>query len=251
MFVKHTAASFRWTLYHLWLFSLTARCGLGTVFIGVEKKTWPISHFLRLSWSTTIMASHTYYTPPLEGFWTKPHISLLEAPLCDIHLFAVTTVLMMGSLKVQRIFLAIKLKIASSLNVPKLANLQYSHKFLTYFSTKVCHKLACVTSTKSYSTFTTTSHYREHSAIVQPNTNFATVHSRVTVGGCYVGGVQVHISMSVCSHCCTQNAVYQHFVYLYDITAGLHEAFWGEQTSLWHQLTTPHKKHTNAENFIS
>ena len=30
--------------------------------------------------------------------------------------------------------------------------------------------------------FTTTSHYRGHSAIVQYNTNFTTVHSRVTVG---------------------------------------------------------------------
>ena len=39
---------------------------------------------------------------------------------------------------------------------------------------------------KSYWIFTTTSHYRGHSAIVQPNTNFAIVHSRVTVGGCSV-----------------------------------------------------------------
>ena len=37
---------------------------------------------------------------------------------------------------------------------------------------------------KSY--WTTTSHYRGHSAIVQHNTNVATVHSRVTVGGCSV-----------------------------------------------------------------
>ena len=32
--------------------------------------------------------------------------------------------------------------------------------------------------------FTPTSHYRGHSAIVGHNTNLATVHSRVTVGGC-------------------------------------------------------------------
>ena len=51
----------------------------------------------------------------------------------------------------------------------------------------VCQKLACITfPTKSYSLFTTTSHYRGHSAIVQHNTNLATVHSRVTVGGCSV-----------------------------------------------------------------
>ena len=37
---------------------------------------------------------------------------------------------------------------------------------------------------KSHRIFTTTSHYRGHSAIVRHNTNFATVHSRVTVGGC-------------------------------------------------------------------
>ena len=34
--------------------------------------------------------------------------------------------------------------------------------------------------------FTTISHYRGHLAIVQHNTNFATVHSQVTVGGCSV-----------------------------------------------------------------
>ena len=33
---------------------------------------------------------------------------------------------------------------------------------------------------------TTTCHYRGHSAIVQPNTDFATVHSQVTEGGCSV-----------------------------------------------------------------
>ena len=37
---------------------------------------------------------------------------------------------------------------------------------------------------KNYWIFITPRHYRGHSAIVQPNTNFATVDSRVTVGGC-------------------------------------------------------------------
>ena len=37
-----------------------------------------------------------------------------------------------------------------------------------------------------YQIFTTTSRYRGHLATVQHNTNFATVHSRVTVGGCSV-----------------------------------------------------------------
>ena len=38
----------------------------------------------------------------------------------------------------------------------------------------------------SYQIFTTTSRYSGHSAIVQHNTNFVTVHSQVTVGGCSV-----------------------------------------------------------------
>ena len=39
---------------------------------------------------------------------------------------------------------------------------------------------------KSYRIFTITSRYRGHSALVQHNTNFATVHSWETVGGCLV-----------------------------------------------------------------
>ena len=39
---------------------------------------------------------------------------------------------------------------------------------------------------KSYRIFTITSRYRGHLALVCHNTNFATVHSRVTVGGCSV-----------------------------------------------------------------
>ena len=39
---------------------------------------------------------------------------------------------------------------------------------------------------KSCRIFTTTCHYRRHLAIVRHNANFATVHSRVTVGGCSV-----------------------------------------------------------------
>ena len=41
-------------------------------------------------------------------------------------------------------------------------------------------------SCKSYQIFTTTSHYRGHSAIVCRNTNFAMVYIQVTVGGCLV-----------------------------------------------------------------
>ena len=67
-------------LYRLWLFSLTARCSLGTVliglkpqvrctavasvvsvFIGVEKETWPISHFCD---RVDRHASHAYYAAP-------------------------------------------------------------------------------------------------------------------------------------------------------------------------------------------
>ena len=39
---------------------------------------------------------------------------------------------------------------------------------------------------KATTIFITTSHYRRHLAIVWHNTNFATVHSRVIVGGCSV-----------------------------------------------------------------
>ena len=49
------------------------------------------------------------------------------------------------------------------------------------------------------------------------------VHSRVTVGICLVEYIRVQTSMSVCLHFCTQNAVYQHFIYLYDIAAGPHK----------------------------
>ena len=45
----------------------------------------------------------------------------------------------------------------------------------------VCHTLAHIP-TKSYQIFTTTSRYRWHWAVVQHKTNFATVHSWVTVG---------------------------------------------------------------------
>ena len=40
-----------------------------------------------------------------------------------------------------------------------------------------------------------------------------------------LGGVQVQASTSVRSRCYTQNAVYQRFIYLYDIAAGPHKAF--------------------------
>ena len=42
----------------------------------------------------------------------------------------------------------------------------------------ICHKLACVTFPTKIA-----SHYREHSALVEHNTIFATVHSWATVGG--------------------------------------------------------------------
>ena len=51
----------------------------------------------------------------------------------------------------------------------------------------VRQKLACITCpTNKLPDFTTTSRYRVHSATVQHNTNFATVHSQVTLGGCSV-----------------------------------------------------------------
>ena len=72
-------------VYRLWLFSLTARCSLGTVLTGMkpevrytsvasvvslfvyrrwEENVANKSH-LRSSRSTTYMASHAYYTPPV------------------------------------------------------------------------------------------------------------------------------------------------------------------------------------------
>ena len=51
----------------------------------------------------------------------------------------------------------------------------------------VCHKLGCMKfPTNMLPDFTITSHYRGHLALVRHNTNFATVHSWVTVSGCLV-----------------------------------------------------------------
>ena len=47
------------------------------------------------------------------------------------------------------------------------------------------------------------------------SSNFVTVHSPVRMGALLLSGVWVQTSMSVGSPCCTQNAVYQHFIYLY------------------------------------
>ena len=53
--------------------------------------------------------------------------------------------------------------------------------------TLVCHKLACITfSTDKLQDFYNQSLQGEHSAIVRHNTNFAIVHSRVTVGDSWV-----------------------------------------------------------------
>ena len=62
--------------------------------------------------------------------------------------------------------------------------------------------------------FTTTSRYERHLVIVRHNSKFATVHSRVTVGGCSME-FRVQFSTSVCSRHCTQNAIYQCSIYLY------------------------------------
>ena len=51
------------------------------------------------------------------------------------------------------------------------------------------------------------------------------VHSRVTEGCCLVEYIGVQTSTSVCLHFCTQNTVCEHFIYLYDITAGSHKDF--------------------------
>ena len=82
----------------------------------------------------------------------------------------------------------------------------------------VCQKLACITCPKkSYWIFTTTSHYRGHSAVVQHNINFTYIVKWL------LGGVRVQTSTSIRSCFCTRNAVYQRFIYLYDITAGPHK----------------------------
>ena len=45
----------------------TSVASVVSIFVGSEKKTWPISHFHDSSRSTTVMAFHAYYAPPLEG----------------------------------------------------------------------------------------------------------------------------------------------------------------------------------------
>ena len=52
----------------------------------------------------------------------------------------------------------------------------------------VSHKLACITfpTKKAMGVLQQSSRYRGHSAIVRHNTNFATVHTQVTAGGCSV-----------------------------------------------------------------
>lgn len=63
--------------------------------------------------------------------------------------------------------------------------------------------------------------------IVQHNTNFTTVHSRVNSSDSrrLLNDVQAQTWTSVCSCYCSQNAVYQCFVYLHDIATGPHEEF--------------------------
>ena len=75
---------------------------------------------------------------------------------------------------------------------------------------------------KSYQIFTTVSHYRGDSAIVQHKTNFVTVRSRMTVGGCsvqyeykllftmMVGGTRCYLWLTTGTE---------------QLTAGPHEAF--------------------------
>ena len=85
----------------------------------------------------------------------------------------------------------------------------------------VCHKLTCITSAiKLLDIYNNQPLQRAFGY----NTNFATVHSQ-SDGRHLLGGVWVQTSMSVHSCCCTQNATYRRFIYLYDIAAGPYEAF--------------------------
>ena len=77
--------------------------------------------------------------------------------------------------------------------------------------------------TKSYQIVTTTSCYRGHSAILQCNTTFATVHSQVTVGGCSVEYEYKLLYVSLLTF--RMPYTNQHFIYLYNIAAGPHEGF--------------------------
>ena len=54
------------------------------------------------------------------------------------------------------------------------------------FMNRISMSQTCLMTFPTKKIFTTTSRYRGHSALVRHNTNFATVHSRVTVGSCSV-----------------------------------------------------------------
>ena len=76
---------------------------------------------------------------------------------------------------------------------------------------------------KSYQIFVISSPYRGHLALVRRNTNFATVRS--SDSRWLLGRVRVQTSALICLLRCAQNAIYQCFLYLYDIGAGPHKAF--------------------------
>ena len=76
---------------------------------------------------------------------------------------------------------------------------------------------------KSYQIFTTTSRYRSHLAIVQHNSNFATVHIRVTVGGCLMQFEYNFLCQFTCAVTRRILSVYQCSISSYDIATGPHK----------------------------
>ena len=74
-------------------------------------------------------------------------------------------------------------------------------QFMYVLSFKVTGGQTCLYSISYAIRFSTTSHYRGHSAIVWHNINFTTVHSRVTVGSCLVEcEYKLHVSSLTLLH---------------------------------------------------
>ena len=90
----------------------------------------------------------------------------------------------------------------------------------------VCDKLACIQI--RYQILTTTSHYRGHLTIFQHNTNFATIHSGVTVG-----------SSSVCKY-----KLLHHFAMMVE---GTRCYLWLKQSNLLHGHTNHFRMHLRQE----
>ena len=99
----------------------------------------------------------------------------------------------------------------------------------------VCHKtgLSDFSHQKATRFFTTTSHYGRHSVIVQHNSKFATVHSRVTVDGYSMEFEYNFLHQFTRAIAHTMPYTYQRSIYLYDIATGPHKELLKKKKGSW------------------